>query len=148
MELILIDLGTVASTRESRVSNPQNLAISPCSSGVKELWRRAKVSLGFKASTEMDRLCWGTETAPKIPFFLKNMGDEEAMIETYLDDDHEKEPLGADSYIFPLFLGLECLASETNRLNNALLASLLARSIDEFFFSCQKTQMGMFFLPN
>lgn len=76
------------------------------------------------------------------------MADEEGMVETYLDDDHEKEPLGADPNTFPLFFGLDCLASETNRLNNALLASLLARSIDEFFFSSQKTQMGMFFLPN
>ncbi|KRX11486.1 hypothetical protein T07_432, partial [Trichinella nelsoni] len=39
------------------LSKPQSSAILVCSSGVAELCRRAKVSLFFKASTAMDRVC-------------------------------------------------------------------------------------------
>lgn len=52
-----MDLGTVASMSESRVSKPHDFAILVCSCGVAELWRLGKVSLGFSDSTEMDRVC-------------------------------------------------------------------------------------------
>lgn len=55
MSLRRIDLGTVASMRESRESKPHVCAISVCSADVAELWRRGNVSLGLSESREMDR---------------------------------------------------------------------------------------------
>lgn len=57
MGLIRIDLGTVASINESRLLKPTVLAIWVCCDGVAELWRRGKVSLGFKDWIDMGRVC-------------------------------------------------------------------------------------------
>ncbi|KAK3018127.1 hypothetical protein RJ639_004586 [Escallonia herrerae] len=120
-----MDLGTVASMSESRLVNPQNSAILDCSSGVAELWRRGKVSLGFSASTDMDRTCCEPIPNPTLPIeapdlLLLTYGDSD---ETYLDGEYNT----GDDEDIPL--GLCCLDSETRRLKIARLATRRARSI-------------------
>ncbi|MFS8030450.1 hypothetical protein Hanom_Chr17g01534131 [Helianthus anomalus] len=113
-----IDFGTVASMSASRCGYPTNSAILVCSSGVAELWRRGNVSLGFNASTDMDRT-W--EPNPLRLFLsggtfvpLHIYGDKE---ETYLEGEWSA---GDDGW---------CLVCETKRPRMALFASLRARSI-------------------
>lgn len=125
----LIDLGTVASTSESRLSNPQASAILFCSSGVAELWRRGKVSLGFKASTEIERL-WDPIPIP----FRWNESDLTPLDKNELEDNEETYLEGVKETGEELKNGGSIwrwsFDAETRRLNAALFAAnRRARSI-------------------
>lgn len=136
MDSILMDLGTVASMSGSRPSNPHNSDILVWSSGVAELWRRGKVSLGFNASTEIDRVCDPTPWPPTLydAFLAANesdlqllrMKEQEDIEDTYLEGVYDT----GDEELNTVSLCRYCLASETKRLRTARFASLRARSMN------------------
>lgn len=134
---IRIDLGTVASMRESRLWKPQSWAILVCSSKVAELWRRGKVSLGLSESTDMD-LIWELRENPfGIEALVWNSerefaGIEGARDEKYLEVETEYVKTGeGEQEEEEEEEGRGCFDSDTSRRRNAWLASRRARSMNQ-----------------
>lgn len=109
-----MDLGTVASTRASTDGKFTEADITDWSEGEAELWRRGNVSVGFRVSREMERVCchWLGDLANDVGTSV-----ETKRVVVGIDGEEDVEFDFTNS----------CLRS-------ALLPTLLARSITIFNF--------------